>query len=67
MTRARDLASNKTITQSSTAPSSPRTGDLWIDITIPLSPTTYSWSGTAWVAIAADSDSLQDIFLTQGA
>jgi hypothetical protein len=30
MSRARDIASNKTITYSITEPSNPRTGDLWI-------------------------------------
>lgn len=47
---------DKEVTYSATAPTSPNTGDLWVDVSNPLSPIIKAYSGTTWIIAAASGD-----------
>jgi hypothetical protein len=67
MSRARDIASNRTVTYSTTEPSNPRSGDLWIDYTNAAEPLTKVYDGTSWILAAGAGGGDFTSFLFSGA
>jgi hypothetical protein len=67
MSRARDIASNQKTSYSNTEPSSPRTGDVWFDITDPNAPAIKVYNGTTWLAASSAGGGDFSSFLFSGA
>lgn len=44
---------DKEVIYSATAPTSPNTGDLWVDITYPIAPTIKVYDGSGWILVSA--------------
>lgn len=56
---------DKEISYAAIAPINPNTGDLWIDITLPLEPFIKVYDGSTWIIAGSAGDSgFDDFFLS---
>jgi hypothetical protein len=52
-----------TVKIQSTQPTSPQTGDAWLDNTVVLAPILKVYNGSSWIALGSSSDSCDEFFL----